>query len=276
MLVSLVCKRLMGSKTMGTAARPLHENRRVSWYTGTIEDGCCREMKRDEKLSQTVVVSWNSRAREGRTWEAAGVTMARDICHAWLHSPLPTMGPEDQPWMSFFSLPSFPGTLLSRTIGLLSLPHFLPAFNPSILLFFQPSLSVSTRKQNKVETMTVHSPPSATVVLMTFCSSSALCVCVNMLKPFYLSFLLWELDWLRREILWSMLVIVYIQKTSLFTPQMALRELRFHHTWAQLHQQNTPKLKKYQDLSSHLRSIPPNLNELQLCGHASRISNCWS
>lgn len=108
--------------------------------------------------------------------------MAGDICHAWLHSPLPTMGPEDQPWMSFFSLPSFPGTLLSRTIGLLSPRHFLPAFNPSILLFFQPSLSASTRKQNKVETMTVHSPPSASVVLMTFCSGFMLCVCVNMLK----------------------------------------------------------------------------------------------
>lgn len=108
-------------------------------------------------------VSWNSRTGAGGTEEAAGLTMARDICHAWLHSPLLTMGPEDQPVVSFFSLPSFPGTLLSLTIVLLSPPRFLPTFNPSSLLLFLPLLSMSTRKQNKVETTAVHSAPSASV-----------------------------------------------------------------------------------------------------------------
>lgn len=90
-------------------------------------------------------VSWNSRARAGgREEAAAGVTMARDICHAWLHSPLLTMGPGDQPVVSFFSLPSFPGTLLSLTMGLLCPLRFLPTFNPSGLLLFLPLLSVST------------------------------------------------------------------------------------------------------------------------------------
>lgn len=53
-----------------------------------------------------------------------GETMARDICHAWMHSPSPTMGPGDQPVVAFFSLPSFPGTLLALTIDLLSPPRF--------------------------------------------------------------------------------------------------------------------------------------------------------
>lgn len=49
-----------------------------------------------------------------------GETMARDICHAWLHSPLLTMGLGVRPVVAFFSLPSFPGTLLSLTKDLLS------------------------------------------------------------------------------------------------------------------------------------------------------------
>lgn len=76
----------------------------------------------------------------------------------------------DQPVVAFFSLPSFPGTLLSLTMGLLSPPRFfLPKFNPSSLLLFLPLVSVSTRKQNIVETATIHSPPSPSVLHYDFC-----------------------------------------------------------------------------------------------------------
>lgn len=77
-------------------------------------------------------------------------TMVRDICHAWLHSPSPTMGPGGGgrewgwPAVAFFSVPSFPGTLLSLTMGLLCLRRFfffLPTFNPSSLLLFLPLVS---------------------------------------------------------------------------------------------------------------------------------------
>lgn len=95
--------------------------------------------------------------------------MVRDICHAWLHSPSPTMGPGDQPVVAFFSVPSFPGTLLSLTMGLLSPPRFLPTFNPSSLLLFLPLVFVSTRKQNAAETATIQAPPSASVLHHDFC-----------------------------------------------------------------------------------------------------------
>lgn len=95
-----------------------------------------RETRHVERLSQAEAVSWNSRAGAGGREEASGETMARDICHAWLHYPSLTMGPGDQPVVAFFSLPSFPGTLLSLTMGLLSPPCFLPTFNPSSLLLF--------------------------------------------------------------------------------------------------------------------------------------------
>lgn len=99
-----------------------------------------RETQRVERLSQAEAVSWNFRAGAGGREEAAGETMAGDICHAWLHSPSLTKGPGDQPVVAFFSLPSFPGTLLSLTMGLLSPPRFLPTFNPSSLLLFLPLL----------------------------------------------------------------------------------------------------------------------------------------
>lgn len=139
-----------------------------------------------EQLSQAEAISWNSRAGAGGREEAAGVTMARDICHAWLHSPLLTIGPGDQPVLSFISLPSFPGTLLSLTMGLLSPPRFLPTFNPSKLLLFRPLLSVSARKQNLFETATIHLPPSASVCHYDFLALSlavryALCMSVS--KP---------------------------------------------------------------------------------------------
>lgn len=139
-----------------------------------------------EQLSQAEAISWNSRAGAGGREEAAGVTMARDICHAWLHSPLLTIGPGDQPVLSFISLPSFPGTLLSLTMGLLSPPRFLPTFNPSKLLLFRPLLSVSARKQNLFETATIHLPPSASVCHYDFLAPSlavryALCMSVS--KP---------------------------------------------------------------------------------------------
>lgn len=127
-----------------------------------------QETKRVERLAQTEAVSWNSRAGAGGREEAAGETMARDICHAWLHSPSLTMDLGDQPVVAFFSLPSFPGTLLSLTMGLLSPPSFLPTFNPSSLLLFLPLVSVSTRKQNLVETATVHSPPYASTLHYDF------------------------------------------------------------------------------------------------------------
>lgn len=101
-------------------------------------------MRHVERLSQAEAVSWNFRAGAGGREEAAGETMARDICHAWLHSPLLTMGLGDQAVVAFFSLPSFPGTLLALTMGLLSPPRFLPTFNPSSLVLFLPLLSVST------------------------------------------------------------------------------------------------------------------------------------
>lgn len=82
-------------------------------------------------------------------------------------------GPGDQPVVAFFSLPSFPGTLLSLTMGLLSPPCFFfffpPKFNPRSLLPFLPLVSVSTRKQNIVETATIHSPPSPSVLHDDFC-----------------------------------------------------------------------------------------------------------
>lgn len=139
-----------------------------------------------EQLSQAEAISWNSRAGAGGREEAAGVTMARDICHAWLHSPLLTIGPGDQPVLSFISLPSFPGTLLSLTMGLLSPPRFLPTFNPSKLLLFRPLLSVSARKQNLFETATIHLPPFASVCHYDFLALSlavryALCMSVS--KP---------------------------------------------------------------------------------------------
>lgn len=92
---------------------------------------------------------WSRRQRGGCSEE----TMVRDICHAWLHSPSPTMGPGGGgrewggwPVVAFFSVPSFPGTLLSLTMGLLC-PRcffffFLPTFNPSSLLLFLPLVSV--------------------------------------------------------------------------------------------------------------------------------------
>lgn len=124
-----------------------------------------------------------SRRQRGGCWE----TMARDICHAWLHSPSPTMGLGDQPVVAFFSLPSFPGTLLALTMGLLSPPRFLPTFNPSSLLLFLPLLSVSARKQNIVETATIHSPPSASVFHYDFWLRLWLCICtlcINTSGPF--------------------------------------------------------------------------------------------
>lgn len=129
-------------------------------------------------------VSWNSRVGAGGREEAAEETMARDICHAWLHSPSLTIGPGDQPVVAFFSLPSFPGTLLPLTMGLLSPPRFLPTFNPSSLLLFLP-LSVSTTKQNIVETTTIHSPPSASVFHYDFWLHLWLCcvVCISVWRP---------------------------------------------------------------------------------------------
>lgn len=117
------------------------------------------------------LMEFQSRGRE----EAAGETKAGDICHAWLHSPSFTMGLGDQPVVAFFSLPSFPGTLLARTMGLLSPPRFLPTFNPSSLLLFLPLLSVSTRKQNIVENATIHSSPSASVFHYDFRLCPCLC-----------------------------------------------------------------------------------------------------
>lgn len=117
------------------------------------------------------LMEFQSRGRE----EAAGETMARDICHAWLHSPSLTMGLGDQPVVAFFSLPSFPGTLLALTMGLLSPPRFLPTFNPSSLLLFLPLLSASTRKQNIVENVTIHSSPSASVFHYDFWLCHCLC-----------------------------------------------------------------------------------------------------
>lgn len=122
-----------------------------------------------ERLSQAEAVSWNFEAGAGGQEEAAGETMVRDICHAWLHSPSPTMGPGDQPVVAFFSVPSFPGTLMSLTMSLLSPARFLPTFNPSSLLLFLPLVSVSTRKQNAAEMATIHSPPSASVLHHDFC-----------------------------------------------------------------------------------------------------------
>lgn len=117
------------------------------------------------------LMEFQSRGRE----EAAGETMATDICHAWLHSPPFTMGLGVQPVVAFFSLPSFPGTLLARTMGPLSPPRFLPTFNPSSLLLFLPLLSVSTRKQNIVENVTFHSSPSASVFHYDFWLCPGLC-----------------------------------------------------------------------------------------------------
>lgn len=65
-----------------------------------------------------------SKVGAGGREEAAGETMARDICHAWLHSPSLTMGLGVRPVVAFFSLSSFPGTLLSLTKDLLSPLHF--------------------------------------------------------------------------------------------------------------------------------------------------------
>lgn len=65
-----------------------------------------------------------------------------------------------QPVVAFFSLPSFPGKLLSLTKELLSpLYFFWPTFNPLSLLLFLPLVSVSPPKQNTVETMTIYSSP---------------------------------------------------------------------------------------------------------------------
>ncbi len=132
-----------------------------------------REMRRVERLSQAETVSWNSRAGAGGRVEAAGETMVRDICHAWLHSPSLTMDPGDQPVVAFFSLPSFPGTLLSLTIGLLSPPCILPTFNPSSLLLFLPLLSVSTTKQNIVKPRLFIRLPLLRFFIMTFGSVSS-------------------------------------------------------------------------------------------------------
>lgn len=63
-----------------------------------------------------------------------------------------------RPAVAFFSLPSFPGKLLSLTKELLSPLHFFwPTFNPLSLLLFLPLVSVSPPKQNTVETMTIYS-----------------------------------------------------------------------------------------------------------------------
>lgn len=147
-------------------------------------DSVRRGTRRVERLSQAEAVSGNSRVGAGGAGEAAGATMAGDICHAWLLSPLLTMDLGDQPVVSFFWLPSFPGTLLSLTMALLSTPRFfffLPTFNPSSLLLFLSPLSVSTRKQNKVESTTVHSPLSPAVFHYDF--SLRLCLCSVRLAP---------------------------------------------------------------------------------------------
>lgn len=157
-----------------------------------------RETRCVEQHSQAEAISWNSRAGAGGQEEAAGVTMARDICHAWLHSPLLTIGPGDQAVLSFISLPSFPGTLLSLTMGLLSPPRFLPTFNPSKLLLFRPLLSVSARKQNLFETATIHLPPSASVchydfLALSLAACSALCMSVS--KPSLYAVYVFESKW---------------------------------------------------------------------------------
>lgn len=127
-----------------------------------------------ERLPQAEAISWNSRAGAGGREKAAEETMARDICHAWLHSPLLTIGPGDQPVVAFFSLPSFPGTLLALTMGPLSPPRFLPTFNPSSLLLFC-LLSLSPLENKTVETATIQSPPSTSVFHYDFWLSPWLC-----------------------------------------------------------------------------------------------------
>lgn len=65
-----------------------------------------------------------------------------------------------RPVVAFFSLPSFPGKLLSLTKELLSPLHFFwPTFNPLSLLLFLPLVSASPPKRNTVEIMTIYSSP---------------------------------------------------------------------------------------------------------------------
>lgn len=80
------------------------------------------------------------------------------------------MGLGVRPVVAFFSLPSFPGKLLSFTKELLSPPSafFWATFNPLSLLLFLPLVSVSPRKQNTVETMTIYSSPRGSALHYDF------------------------------------------------------------------------------------------------------------
>lgn len=72
-----------------------------------------------------------------------------------------------RPVVAFFSLPSFPGKLLSLTKELLSPLHFFwPTFNPLSLLLFLPLVSVAPPKQNTVETMTIYSSPCGSALAL--------------------------------------------------------------------------------------------------------------
>lgn len=81
------------------------------------------------------------------------------------------MGLGVRPVVAFFSLPSFPGKLLSFTKELLSPPplcFFWATFNPLSLLLFLPLVSVSPRKQNTVETTTIYSSPRGSALHYDF------------------------------------------------------------------------------------------------------------
>lgn len=85
-------------------------------------------------------------------------------------------------WCLSFGSPPFRGHFCPLQWLFCALPaFFLPTFNPSSLLLFLPPLSVSTRKQNKVETTTVHSPLSPAVFHYDF--SPSLCLCTLHFVP---------------------------------------------------------------------------------------------
>lgn len=83
-------------------------------------------------------------------------------------------------WCLSFGSPPFRGhfcPLQWLFCPFLAFFFFVPTFNPSSLLLFLPPLSVSIRKQNKVETTTVHSPHSPAGFHYGFSPDSAFAQC---------------------------------------------------------------------------------------------------
>lgn len=130
-----------------------------------------RGMKRIARLSQAEAISWNSMSRSRRQRRGCWRNNGRGHLSCVAALPFAYNGSGGPASGGFLFSPLLSGDTSVPHNGpfVPSLLFFLPKFNPSSLLLFLPLVSVSTRKQNMVETATIHSPPSPSVLHDDFC-----------------------------------------------------------------------------------------------------------